>query len=104
MKIYSVENCRMVNSASSNRSYHSLRKMNETQLCTLNHDTVSFRGNATKGAGIGALFGLCAMGALSAMSGGLATPLAYGLYAAAFGTAGGLAGKALDEAEANKKL
>ena len=104
MKIYSVQNCRMVNSASTNRSYHSLRKMNELPRNTLTHDTVTFQGNATKGAGLGALFGLCAMGALSAMSGGLATPLAYGLYAAAFGTAGGLAGKALDEAEAKKTL
>jgi len=35
------------------------------------------------------------------MSGGIAGPTAYALYTAAFGTAGGLAGKALDNAESS---
>ena len=67
----------------------------------LRHDTVAFKqGNTVKGAGIGAALGLLAIGALSAISGGVATPALYGLYAAAFGTAGGIAGRALDEKEA----
>ena len=66
--------------------------------------TVSFNGNNTvKGAGIGAIVGLAAMGAISALSGGLAAPIAYGVYAAAFGTAGGMAGKALDEVNKDRK-
>lgn len=62
-------------------------------------DTPVFLGShAFKWAGIGALVGLASMGAISAMSGGLAVPaFAYGLYAASFCTAGGIAGKAYDE-------
>ena len=64
------------------------------------YDTVSFgQNNTMKGAGIGALCGIAALAALSAVSGGLATALGYGLYAAAFGTAGAFTGKALDELE-----
>ena len=67
-------------------------------------DILSFSGNnSAKGIGIGAVFGLAAMGAISAMSGGAAVPFAYGMYAAAFGTAGGLAGKALDDMEKDEK-
>ena len=36
---------------------------------------------------------------ISAASGGVATPFAYCLYAASFGTAGGIAAKAHDETE-----
>ena len=62
-------------------------------------DVVAFRGNETvKGIGIGALVGL---GALTILSGGAAAPLAYGLYAAASGAAGGMLGKAIEET--NKK-
>ena len=64
------------------------------------NDTVSFKQNNTmKGAGIGAACGIAALAALSAVSGGLATTLGYGLYAAAFGTAGAVTGKALDDLE-----
>ena len=64
-------------------------------------DIPAFSGSHTlKWAGIGALVGLASMGAISAMSGGLAVPVfAYGLYAASFGTAGGIAGKAYDETQ-----
>lgn len=69
------------------------------------YDTVSFKqSNTMKGAGIGAVCGLAAMALLSAVTGGLATPLGYGLYAAACGTAGGFAGKALDEMESETAL
>lgn len=64
-------------------------------------DVPAFSGSHTlKWAGIGVLVGLASMGAISAMSGGLAVPaFAYGLYAASFGTAGGIAGKAYDETQ-----
>jgi len=67
---------------------------------TQSGDIVAFSGNnVVKGIGIGAIVGLAAMGAISAISGGLATPFAYGLYAASFGTAGGIAAKAYEETE-----
>lgn len=58
-------------------------------------DAVSFKAHETaKGIGIGALVGI---GALTILSGGAATPLAYGIYAAANGIAGGLLGNAIEE-------
>ena len=63
-------------------------------------DIMTFFGNnVIKGVGVGAVVGLAIMGALSAMGGGLATPFAYLLYAASFGTAGGIAAKACEETE-----
>ncbi len=65
-----------------------------------NNDILTFSGNnVVKGIGIGAIVGLALMGAISAASGGVATPFAYCLYAASFGTAGGIAAKAHDETE-----
>ncbi len=62
-------------------------------------DTVAFKAHETvKGIGIGALVGL---GALTIISGGAAAPIAYGVYAAAMGTAGGMLGNAIEEV--NKK-
>lgn len=58
------------------------------------------KNKAVRGAGLGAIIGLGTMALISGLSGGFATPLAYGLYAAAFGTAGGLAGKAASEFDA----
>ena len=63
------------------------------------NDVVAFKANETaKGIGLGALVGL---GALTLLSGGAAAPLAYGIYAAASGAAGGMLGKAIEET--NKK-
>lgn len=65
-----------------------------------NGEIMTFAGNnVVKGVGIGAIVGLAAMGAIAAISGGVATPFAYCLYAASFGTAGGIAAKAYDETE-----
>ena len=90
----------MAYSAPKTSSSHSLPKKNETQLNSLNQNTVSFqKGNTTKGATAGTVFGLIAITALSAVSGLALSPLACALYAAAFGAAGGFAGKALDDAE-----
>ena len=59
-------------------------------------DTVAFKGNKNmlKGAGIGAL---CGLGFITLISGGLATPLAAGLYAAAMGGTGAAVGNVLDK-------
>lgn len=42
------------------------------------------------------------MGAISALSGGLAAPIAYAAYAGVFGTAGAMAGKATDDLDKKK--
>ena len=101
MRVYAIRNCRPC-SAPKIAKPSSLRHgaINAPQ-----YDTVSFgQNNTMKGAGIGALCGIAALAALSAFSGGLATPLGYGLYAAAFGTAGGYTGKVLDEIESDTKV
>ena len=83
-----------------NSSSHSLPKKNGMQQYALQQDVVSFRqGNMVKGGLAGTGFGLFAIGALSAVSGFAMSPLLCLLYAAAFGTAGGIAGKAHDDAE-----
>ena len=99
MKIDAIRNCRMAYSAPKTSSFHSLPKKNEIPQHTLNQDTVSFKSNTSKGAAIGAGLGLIAIGALSVVSGCALTPVACGAYAAAFGAAGGIAGKALDDSE-----
>ena len=63
-------------------------------------DTVTFKSKTLKGAGIGAVVGVAA---LTFISGGLATPLAFGLYAAATGTAGGMLGNVLDQIDEDEK-
>ena len=119
----------MAYSAPKTSSSHSLPKKNETQSNTENQDTLSFQkggaprsaslgglfSNTEKGSGVGTVFsntakcgavgttlGLFAITALAAAN-GLSTPRALrGMYAAAFGTAGLIAGKALDDAEKSK--
>ena len=87
-----------------------LRKCNSGNVTREKNSTRQFKSpeipifagnNVVKGIGIGTILGIVAMGAISAASGGVATPFAFGLYAASFGTAGGIAGKAYDE---TKKL
>lgn len=64
-------------------------------------DTVNFQGNKTaKGFGIGAIIGI---GGLTLLTGGAAAPVAYALYAATMGTAGGMLGHAIDKTEEDKK-
>lgn len=64
-------------------------------------DTLTFKGATTiKGAGIGALVGI---GALTLLTGGAAAPIAYGLYAATMGTAGGMLGSAIENSGKDNK-
>ena len=65
-----------------------------------NADTVAFKSKALKGFGIGAAVGVAA---LTFISGGLATPLAFGLYATATGTAGGMLGNILDKIDEEER-
>ena len=83
-----------------------LKPMNvkrEVPTPTLCHDTVSFKSRASAGVGLGALLGVGTLGVISLLSGGLAAPVAYGVYAAAFGAAGGMTGGALDKT-ADKRI
>ena len=74
------------------------------QAGTLAQDTVSFKSRIGTGAGVGTVLGLGAMGLISILCGGVAAPVAYGLYAAAGCVTGGLAGSALDKVEEEEKL
>lgn len=96
MRVYAIRNCRPCSAPKIAKPSSFKHGAISAPQC----DTVSFgQNNTVKGAGLGAICGIVALAALSAISGGLATPLGYGLYAAAFGTAGGFTGKALDEIE-----
>ena len=101
-----------INAIQNNRFVCSPKKMNKkigNQIPTNTNgtiatDTVSFKGKgAIKGAGIGAIVGAGALTAISLLSGGLATPIAYLGYSALFGTAGGMIGNASDKAKENDK-
>ena len=98
MRVEIVRNCRFSTPVLKNQRKTYLR--NETQQDEfIKEGAVSFNGKAGTGAGVGALLGLGAMGLISALSGGLAAPIAYGVYAAVGGVAGGITGDALDRAE-----
>lgn len=99
MRVNAIQSSRVAYSAPKFKALQPTAKRKDMPLSNLSHDSVLLKSNTIKGAGIGTAFGLLAMAALSAVSGGVAAPIAYGLYAAAFGTAGGIAGKALDNAE-----
>ena len=60
-------------------------------------DTVAFKGRVLKGVGIGAAVGVAGLGLISLLSGGLATPAAFALYAAMGGTTGGMFGDAANK-------
>ena len=100
MRIYAIRNCGATVPATRKSTSHSLPKKNEVSFGSFNHDCMSFlKCNTAKGATAGTGFGLLAMGSLSKISGLSVKPMAYGLYAAAFGVAGLIAGKALDNQE-----
>ena len=108
MRVYIMK----INAIQNNRLVCSPKKMNKkigNQIPTNTNgtiatDTVSFKGKgAIKGAGIGAIVGAGALTAISLLSGGLATPIAYLGYSALFGTAGGMIGNASDKAKENDK-
>jgi len=81
------------------KNLKTVKTRHEVPVQSLCHDSVSFKSRASAGVGLGALFGVGALGVISALSGGLATPVAYGIYAATFGAAGGMTGNALDKTD-----
>ena len=99
MKIYAIRNyepCRTVSKM--NRSGNTRVSIPQTEPRS---DTLTFKGATTiKGAGIGALVGI---GALTLLTGGAAAPIAYGLYAATMGTAGGMLGSAIENSGKDNK-
>ncbi len=104
MKIYAIRNgetnYRYGNKTNSNKAINRTRLINDGAQS----DTVSFKGkNTVAGVGIGAILGLGGLGILSLLSGGAAAPIAYGIYAATMGTAGGIFGNTLDEIDEEKK-
>lgn len=67
-------------------------------------DTVAFKGKKTVKGGLwGALTGVACLAAISLLSGGLAAPVAFGVYGATMGAAGGAVGHALDEMDEEEK-
>ena len=103
MKVYAIRNYGTVSpSAPKNKTGH---KNYQTNLLNSEpkQDSVSFKSKTLKGIGIGGIAGLVTMGALSVLTGGLATPLAFGVYAGAMGAAGGLVGNALDDIDRKEK-
>ena len=76
--------------------------LNRVGVTPIPEDTVSFQGkNTIAGASIGAIIGI---GAITIISGGLATPVAVAAYTAAIGTCGGVLGHVVDKInEDNKK-
>lgn len=104
MKIYAIRNgetnYRYANKTNANKAINHTRLINDGAQ----GDTVSFKGkNTVAGAGIGAILGLGGLGLISLLSGGAAAPIAYGIYAATMGTAGGMLGNALDEIDEEEK-
>ena len=104
MKIYAIRNgetaCRYAKTNSTKNLNNRIGITNDGAQ----GDTVAFRGkNTIKGVGIGALCGIGALGLITLISGGAAAPIAYGLYAAAMGTAGGMAGNAIDQIKEDEK-
>lgn len=102
MRVYIMK----INAIQNNGVICSPRKMNKkisNQIPTNTNgtvatDTVSFKGKgAIKGAGIGAIFGVGALSAITLLSGGLAAPAAYLAYGAIFGSLGGAVGKSVDK-------
>ena len=101
MKVLAIRNYGLSTPVTKNQKVSYLRET-VPQTEALKGDTVSFRSKTSAGAGVGALLGLGAMGLISALSGGLAAPIAYGVYAAVGGVAGGMTGNALDRADEKK--
>ena len=94
MRVDAIRNCRLCSAPKITKQSPLKHGAINAPQC----DTVSFKQqNTIKGAGLGAFLGVAALATLSAFSGGLATPLGYGLFAAILGTAGGITGKAIDE-------
>ncbi len=95
--IQHYENPRTISKQKCVRNHQGLKTTPESEPI---QDTVAFKGYTAKGAGLGALIGI---GAVALISGGLATPIAYGIYAATMGTAGGMLGHAIDDVNEEEK-
>ncbi len=103
MKIYAIRNGETARPLRTTRT-HQCRQTNlSLHADEPKADTVAFKSKTVKGAGIGAVLGVAALGAISLLSGGLATPLAFGVYAATTGTAGGMLGNVLDKIDEDEK-
>ncbi len=102
MRVNAIRNYGLSTPIVRNKKMSALRQ-EITQAEAMREESLSFKGRVGTGAGVGALLGLGAMGLISALSGGLAAPIAYGVYAAVGGVAGGMAGDALDRADAKNK-
>ncbi len=98
MRISAIQNC----GTCCPTPKKNLNKQNY-QTHHLKSESIKFNGRVAKGAGLGALFGVAGLGLISALSGGLATPIAFGVYAGMFGTLGGKLGKAIDDIEKEEK-
>jgi len=105
MRVNAIQSSRVAYSAPKFKALQQTARRSDLPLAaTLSHDSVILRNNTIKGAGVGAALGFGIMALLSFMSGGIAGPAAYALYTAAFGAAGGLAGKALDNSESTGSI
>ena len=91
MKVYSIQ---------STGIHAPVRKCASKQNCKVTNNEVTFKSAAAKGAGWGALAGLVG---LTIISGGGAAPLAYAIYAAVNGAAGGMLGHAYDKTKEDDK-
>ena len=103
MRIYAIRNDGIVKPSANSQKVQTRKSAPSLSLDEPKADTVSFKSKTLKGAGIGSLCGVAALGAISFLSGGLATPLAFGLYAATMGTAGGMLGNVLDKIDEEEK-
>ncbi len=99
MRIYAIQNGGAVNSNLRIANRQCKTSSPNLHLDEPKTDTVAFKSKAVKGAGLGALIGVGALGLISVLSGGLAAPIAYGAYAATFGALGGAAGNVLDQVD-----
>ncbi len=103
MKIYAIQNGEVSRAAVKTGKAQCRQALAGLHYDEPAGDSVSFKSKAVKGAGIGALLGVGALGLISVLSGGLATPLAFGAYAATYGAIGGAAGNILDQMDEDKK-
>ena len=99
MRISAIQNCGTCRTTTKPKVIRH-QNLKDAPEITQNQE-IAFKSNETiKGVGIGALVGL---GAITLISGGAAAPIAYGIYAATMGTAGGMLGHAIEEVNKDNK-
>ncbi len=95
MRISAIRNYESAYAVSKMNKNQNAKSVMRTHDTTTKPDTVAFKAHETaKGVGIGALIGVAG---LTLLTGGAAAPVAYGVYAAVMGTAGGLLGTAIED-------